>query len=447
MFQKVISGDFGNLSEVSTMKKETLVEAKERALRSLGCTSLGLAIGYAGNLVGINWLFLVTGIGAGLVVLVLVNLILFFMKKRVSWEDSFNLLILLGGVLPTVTKDAAWSSRWVIAFMFLGVGCMCASILPSIRGKEWSNERSRMAIKKGSSNKRLKLKKLFALTLIIGIILTGVGYHLLTWADNSYYAPQSSSLQGRVSFYFLPAPVPGEHPMMLNVAFSPLVGRTNTSHLNLSVAGNFPGSTPWISFLFETTFHFVGQSVNSSSGNGAGNWREFDWHTSTGQPETLIQFLYNNTNPATDRLSFNADISMNFTGLPFLYEHGRYTILIPFNPNGAGYTIDNGFLTVFLPEGTFFSTSNEPQQVAMPVGAGSGEYIQSRLNQSSVVVITYDDSATEKAYSDKQTWGLFSLGVGVPSIISSFPLYQHGKKSDRATDIDRSSERSTKKSD
>lgn len=327
---------------------------------------------------------------------------------------------------------------WLLLFgIFLIIGVVFRPV----------NERSRMAVKKGNSNNRLNLKKIFALTLIIGIILTGLGYHLLTWADNSYYAPQSSSLQGRVTFYFLPAPVPGELPMMLNVALSPLVGRTNTSHLHLSVAGNFPGSTPWISFLFETTFHFVGQSVNSSSGNGAGNWREFDWHTSTGQPETLIQFLYNNTNPATGRLSFNADISMNFTGLPFLYDHGRYTILIPFNPNGAGYTINNGFLTVFLPEGTFFSGSNEPQQVTMPVGAGSGEYVQSRLNQSSVVVITYDDPATEKAYSDKQTWGLFSLGVGVPSIISSFPLYQHGKKSDRATDIDRSSERSTKKRD
>ena len=292
------------------------------------------------------------------------------------------------------------------------------------------DKRSHVTSKIGRASNRLNFNKMFALTLIIGISFTGWGYHLLTWADNSYYAPQSSSLQGRVTFYFLPAPAPGERPMMLNVALSPLVNRTNTSYLHLSVAGNFPGSTLWVSFLCETSFQFVGQSANSSSGTGgAGNWRKFDWHSSTGQPETLIQFLFNKTNAATDRLSFIADIAMNFTGLPFSYDRGRYTILVPFNPNGAGYTIDNGFLTISLPEGTFFSSSNEPQQVTLPVGTGSGEYIQSRLNQSSALVITYDDPATEKSYSESQTWGLFSIGVGVPSIISSFPLSQR-KKSD-----------------
>lgn len=118
------------------MVKETLLQTKGLTIRSLGCTSLGLAIGYAGNLVGVNWVLLLSGIGAGLVVLVLMNLILFFTKKRVSWEDSFNLLALLAGILPTVTKDTAWSARWAVVFMFLGVTCMCTSVLLSSRGKE-----------------------------------------------------------------------------------------------------------------------------------------------------------------------------------------------------------------------------------------------------------------------------------------------------------------------
>jgi len=124
------------------------------------------------------------------------------------------------------------------------------------------DKRSHVTSKIGRASNRLNFNKMFALTLIIGISFTGWGYHLLTWADNSYYAPQSSSLQGRVTFYFLPAPAPGERPMMLNVALSPLVNRTNTSYLHLSVAGNFPGSTLWVSFLCETSFQFVGQSAN-----------------------------------------------------------------------------------------------------------------------------------------------------------------------------------------
>ena len=44
--------------------------------------------------------------------------------------------------------------------------------------------------------------------------------------------------------------------------------------------------------------------------------------------------------------------------------------------------------------------------------------------KSSVVVLTYEDPSSMRFYSNLQLFGLFSLGVGVPSIISSFPLHQ-----------------------
>lgn len=109
-------------------EKETVLEKKELAIRSLGYTSLGLAIGYAGNLVGVNWLVLLTGIGVCLAVLVLKNLIEFLRKRNPSWEDAFNVLILLIGVLPMVT-DRMLSAIWVLVFVLLGAVCMFASAL------------------------------------------------------------------------------------------------------------------------------------------------------------------------------------------------------------------------------------------------------------------------------------------------------------------------------
>lgn len=105
-------------------ENQTVLEKKELAIRSLGYTSLGLAIGYAGNLVGVNWLALVTGIGVCLAVLVVNNLIQFIRKKKTSWEDTFNLLILLCGVLPMVARDAVLSATWALVFLFLGVVCL-----------------------------------------------------------------------------------------------------------------------------------------------------------------------------------------------------------------------------------------------------------------------------------------------------------------------------------
>lgn len=108
-----------------------MLKKKEVAIRSLGCTSLGLAIGYAGNLVGVNWLFLLTGIGVCLAVLVLKNLIEFLRKKKAAWEDAFNMLFLLVGVLPLVTRDTVLSAIWAVVFLFLGVVSMVASVLLS----------------------------------------------------------------------------------------------------------------------------------------------------------------------------------------------------------------------------------------------------------------------------------------------------------------------------
>jgi hypothetical protein len=111
---------------VLTTEKDQVLEKKELAIRSLGYTSLGLAIGYAANLAGVNWVVLLTGISACLVVLVLKNLIEFFTKKKTSWEDAFNLLVLLIGVLPMVT-DKMLSAIWALVFLLLAVVCMFGS--------------------------------------------------------------------------------------------------------------------------------------------------------------------------------------------------------------------------------------------------------------------------------------------------------------------------------
>jgi len=40
--------------------------------------------------------------------------------------------------------------------------------------------------------------------------------------------------------------------------------------------------------------------------------------------------------------------------------------------------------------------------------------------------MTFENSNVERGYSFDQTWGLFTLGIGVPAIVSSIPLYPSG---------------------
>ena len=98
----------------------------------------------------------------------------------------------------------------------------------------------------------------------------------------------------------------------------------------------------------------------------------------------------------------------------------------PFNWENGLEPIHGDFFDVCPPSGYILTSSDESYQSNPGVCSGGASSYQYRINQTLQLVVTFENFTEEGEYSTNQTWGLFSLGVGVPAIISSIAFLNSG---------------------
>jgi hypothetical protein len=276
-------------------------------------------------------------------------------------------------------------------------------------------------------------KALFALTFLFGIFFSGWGINLLFFQVNDSNTSQIVDIptDSRATFSYLPTPAPGENnPMLVNAELFLFVNGTRNSSLDLRLAGGFVSAPSQVSFLFESSFNVTIVKQNNGSGDGNGIWKRYPIQTSNGRLGTTIQYLFNRTGPANRGTSFTGvDASLGLIGLPYISEPGKYTAIFPFSTLAAGQPATNGFFTVCPPMNYLLTSANQPYETP-PSACPSGlRPYQFRINQSLQLVMTFEDSNLERAYSHNQTFGLFFLGIGVPLIVSSVAFLDSGLES------------------
>jgi hypothetical protein len=273
--------------------------------------------------------------------------------------------------------------------------------------------------------------KLFCLFFIIGISSACYGgYSVLVQSNSSATLPGVPlSPDASMAFYYTPTPSGNENnPLSVNAVLYPLVNHTNMTELDLSIFGGFSLAPPQVSFSFESSFNVTISSQRNGSGDGVGTWKTYNQQISNGKPGTTIewQFNLNTSSPLyheTNDTSFTeATASLIFSGLPYDSKPGEYTFYLPFTSTGAGEPADSGQFILCSPAGFQLTSSSENYTASTCSGGREGyQFNDDQLNEfhATQLVVSVTDSSLENAYSKAQTYGLFSLGVGVPAMIAS----------------------------
>jgi hypothetical protein len=268
----------------------------------------------------------------------------------------------------------------------------------------------------------------FGITLAAGLIFLGISGHLFATQSSVPNPPSNTNIpqNSLVSFYYLPIPSGQEvNPLSMNAVLIPLANNTGTSAITLEISAQFVSAPTQISFLFASTFHLIETQNSTGSGNGVGSWRILPWQQ-FGVNQTLVQFLFNRTasSPVEQGTGItDAKISFVFTGLPYIAQPGKYTVILPFTYVEPGQTVRSGFFTVCSPPGFLLTGSNQPYETENHSCPGSLNTYQFGIDQTQELTLSFEDPNAESGYTFNQTWGLFSLGVGVPLIVSAIPLY------------------------
>ena len=271
-------------------------------------------------------------------------------------------------------------------------------------------------------------KPLFVLTLIVGASFVGLGIYSLFFRPPDMSLPSNTPPDSSVNFSYTPQPSGNEvNPILVNAWLLPFVNGTDRSVLKLSMAGTFVSNPPQLSFLFYSSFNARILNQNNGSGNGVGTWRTYTLQTFDNKPGTTIEYLFNRTGTNQDPTSFtSADVTLSITGLPYISEPGKYTIIIPFNYLGGGQPVSDVLFDLCAPLGYILTGTDESYQSSPLVCPGGASSYRFKIDQTLQLVVTLEDSAVEKTYLMNQTSGLFALGVGVPAIISSIAFLNSG---------------------
>ena len=202
--------------------------------------------------------------------------------------------------------------------------------------------------------------------------------------------------------------------------------------LYLDLFGEFPSGPTEVSFLFYSSFNVTILNDTNGSGDGAGSWKTYPEQSNYNLPGTTVQYLFNLSTSSPEYIkdkdtSFTgATATLKLAGLPFNYQTGEYTYYFPFDSNSGLYNINDGNFYLCAPTGYAITSTNE-NYVSAPGECPANQLsYQYKLNQSLIWIANMANAAIQNlqinaqtTYSKNQTYGLFSLGLGVLLVVSS----------------------------